>query len=235
MRVELQPGFLLHRRGYRETSLLLEVFTAQHGCVALVAKGALRPRSDAGAQLHPFRPLLLSWTERGGELGTLTRCEGPGASLLREGEPLLCGFYLNELILRSMHRHDPHPDVYRDYERTVRALADGSGQVEVILRTFERELLQGLGYGMILDRDVASGERIAAAARYHYHPGQGPTAAGSSGAGAIPVSGAALLGLASGQFADALALADAKRLMRALLRLYIGDKPLTSRAWFQSY
>ncbi|MGQ0658163.1 MAG: DNA repair protein RecO [Chromatiales bacterium] len=235
MRVELQPCYLLHRRSHRETSLLLEVFSAQHGRVALIAKGVLRRTSDSGAHMQPFRSLLLSWTERGGELGTLGRCEAAGPALLREGQALLCGFYLNELILRAVPRHDPHPEIYNDYDKAIHALGRPPAGVEAILRTFEKRLLQGLGYGLILDHDVASGEPIEAEGRYHYQPGQGPIRGEAASMESVPVSGAALMGLANERFADATVLAEAKRLMRALLRIHIGEKPLASRSWFESY
>ena len=234
MQVELHPVYLLHRRNYRETSLLLEVFSSLYGRVAVVAKGALRRSSEVGAIVQPFRPLLLSWTGRGGDLVTLTRCEAVGPALLSGGRALLCGFYLNELMIRTLPRYDPHPDIYRDYESALQSLPESTTHLEAILRVFEKQLLSALGYGLILDRDVESNKPIQPEGRYYYDLEQGPCSNDPEPPRkTVSISGAALLALASEQFTDAATLTEAKNLMRALLRSHIGEKPLYSRYWFE--
>ncbi|MEK7317494.1 MAG: DNA repair protein RecO, partial [Pseudomonadota bacterium] len=99
LRVTNEAGFVLHAHPYRETSLVLDVFTRDHGRVAMVAKGAKRPHSALRAVLQHFHPIALSWTGRG-EVKTLTKAEYVGGMLPLSGDALLSGFYLNELLLR---------------------------------------------------------------------------------------------------------------------------------------
>src|SRR5512138_566209 len=106
----LQPAYLLHRRPYRETSLLIEAFTAGSGRIALIAKGARGGRKGNAAILQPFQPLLISWTQRG-EVGTLTAVEPREQALALHGTTLFSGFYLNELLMRLLARNDPHPEL----------------------------------------------------------------------------------------------------------------------------
>lgn len=169
-RVQLEPGWLLSLRPYRETSALLEIFTARHGRVGLVARGARAPRSRLRGLLQPLQPLLLSW-QQSGELGTLTGAEAAAAPPALGGERLFYGWYLNELLLRLLQRHDPHPEAYAAYERALAALA--GADAEFALRCFERHLLADIGYGLDLDEelqpelryDVDSEGRLNASAR----------------------------------------------------------------------
>lgn len=224
----LQPAWLLHRRPYRETSLLVEAFTPEAGRLALIAKGARSGRKGQAAILQPFQPLLLSWTLRG-EVGTLTGAESRGQSVALHGTSLFSGFYLNELLMRLLARHDPHPELFDSYERTLRLLGDGV-QAEWSLRLFERDLLESLGYGLLLEQSTA-GEPIQAHTDYCYHLEHGPALAGEE-ARCLQLSGAALLALASGELPDEQARREVKRLMRAALGLYLGNKPLQSRELF---
>lgn len=229
-RVSLAAGFVLHRRPYRETSLLLEVFAADWGRLPLVARGARRGRGGMQALLEPFRPLLLSWGG-GGEVASLAAAEADGPAPPLAGAALASGFYLNELLMRLTARHDPHPHLYRRYRDTLGCLAADAADVWA-LRLFERDLLAALGYGLSLAAD-AGGAPLRTEATYCYLPEQGPVAgAGPCPPAAVAVSGATLLALAGGAVPDAAGLGEAKRLMRAALRPYLGDKPLASRALF---
>src|SRR5436190_23870238 len=145
---EDEPAFVLHAYAYRETSLIVEAFTHAFGRVALVAKGAKRPRSEMRGLLQAFQPLMLSWTG-GGELKTLTKVEWRGGLPLVTGAALLCGFYLNELLLKMLPREDPHPDLFGDYRSTLERLAVSSEHAPV-LRQFEVRLLAALGYALPL-------------------------------------------------------------------------------------
>src|SRR5438270_11622811 len=142
-RREDQPAFVLHTYPYRETSLIVEALTADHGRVAMVARGAKRPRSELRGVLQAFQPLTLSWSGVG-ELKTLMKAEWQGGLPLVGGAALLCGFYLNELLLRLLPREDPHPQLYRDYEAALGVLA-GSAELAPALRRFELKLLSELG------------------------------------------------------------------------------------------
>jgi len=224
----LQPAYLLHRRPYRETSLLIEAFTASAGRIALIAKGARGGRKGLAAILQPFQPLLLSWTLRG-EVGTLTAVEPRELRVALNGTALFNGFYLNELLMRLLARHDPHPALFDSYEKTLH-LFSGPSPDEWFLRLFERDLLDSLGYGLLLEQSV-DGQPIQPHINYCYHLEHGPAAAGANER-CLQVSGATLLALATGEVPGEQTRREAKRLMRAALGLYLGNKPLQSRELF---
>ena len=230
-RVELERTFVLHQRPYRESSLLLEVFAAGFGRMGLLAKGARRPQSRWRGLLQPFRPLLLSWSSRG-ELALLTRAELEGRVGVLSGRNLLSAFYLNELLLRLLHRHDAHPELFHAYHDTlVRLGGDENG--EAVLRIFEKRLLAALGYGPVLDRDVLSGEPIELDYAYDYWPDRGPIRQGFGEPQGVGISGWTLRALATERLDDASALREAKVLMRSLLAVHLGEKPLHSRGLFR--
>lgn len=227
MRVDLHPAFVLHQRAYRESSALLEVLSSAHGRVGLVARGA-RARGPAWrANLQPLRPLLVAWSGRG-ELGTLTGLEADGPALVPAGRHLLSGLYMNELLVRLLPRHDPCARLYACYERSLHALAAAQAAAPV-LRLFEKELLETLGYGLLLERDVHSGAPIAAQERYHYHAELGPSRSANAAAASVTVTGRTLLGLARGRLEDAETLREARTLMRFLLQPHLGPRPLHTR------
>ncbi|MCK6386158.1 MAG: DNA repair protein RecO [Zoogloea sp.] len=229
-RIDQQPGFVLHSYPYRETSLIVEVFSRDHGRVGLVAKGARRPMSQLRGVLMAFQPLFIDWSG-GGEMKTLVRAEWQGGQPLLGGQALLCAYYLNELLMRLLPREDPHPALYRAYGDALRALAAGEGQ-EVILRRFELALLQELGYGLQLDSD-ADGEPVRPELCYVYIIERGAVPLGDHGIDdASVVTGRVLLDMARGDFREAETLAGAKALMRRLIQHYLGGQVLQSRRVF---
>jgi len=230
-RVQLAPAYLLHQRPWRESSALLEVFSEAHGRVGLVARGVRSARSRQRGDLQPFRALRLSWQGRG-ELGTLTGVEADGALLRLQGKALYSAFYLNELLMRLLARHDPHPALFGHYRDTLQQLAAGA-DIERILRLFEIRLLQEAGYALQLDAEVVSGQALRADTLYDYHLESGPVALADERNGGFVFRGSSLIAMARDDLADAAVLADAKRLLRAALRLYLGDKPLKSRELFK--
>jgi len=155
LRRDDQPAFVLHTYAYRETSVIVEAFTAEYGRVAVVARGARRPRSDLRGLLQAFQPLLLSWSGQA-ELKTLLKAEWRGGLPRIGGSALLCGFYLNELLLKLLPREDPHPRLYATYEAALAELAAGSDEAPV-LRRFELLLLAELGYALPLAREADTG------------------------------------------------------------------------------
>ena len=231
-RVALQPAYILHRKPYRETSLLLEAFTADVGRIGLVARGARRSKSSSQALLQPFVPLWLSWSGHG-ELGTMTGVEG--RSMLRPltGKALISGFYLNELLLRLLQRYDPHPELFAVYDATLQQLATESSSHEWTLRLFEKALLQEMGYGLLFDHEAHSGEAIQPDQRYCYHLQQGPLNAPGQRCDGIPVAGRTLIALDHEAGYDAVTLAESKQLMRAALAQHLGNRPLRSRELFR--
>jgi len=234
-RVTLQHGFVLHHRAYRDTSVLLELFTPEYGRVGAVARGVRKEKSRWAAFLQPFRPLLLSWSGRG-ELVTLTGVEEDGSVLSFPMVAAPCGFYLNEIMLRLLQRHDAHPSLFTNYGDALRSLGEVQGDIastqERILRTFEKHLLDELGYGLMLDHAADTGAAVQPGQRYSYELERGPVAYNERSV-SVEVSGATLLAIGRLDLTDAQCLREAKRLMRTVLAHYLGDKPLHSRELFQ--
>ncbi|MBA1329859.1 DNA recombination protein RecO [Candidatus Endoriftia persephone str. Guaymas] len=229
----LQPCFILHRREYRNTSLLLELFTPEQGRLPAIARGARSGRSMLGAILQPFRPLLISLKGRG-EVKTLSKSEPEGRALLLQGNHLYCGFYLNELLTRLLQREDPHPQLFLHYSNTLAALATAE-PMEAVLRHFELELLDELGYGLLLDQEADNGDKIEAERLYEFHIEHGPVVF-ETGRTRSPmvVHGATMLGMHRRDFSEHRTIQEARGLMRRVLAFYLGNKPLKSRELFRS-
>jgi DNA repair protein RecO (recombination protein O) len=232
--LELQPCFVMHRRDYRNTSLLLELFTLHEGRLPAIARGTKANRSARAALLQPFRPLLVGLSGKG-EIKTLGPVEAQGRAYDLTGRVLYCGFYLNELLMRLLGRYDPHPDLFAQYMQTLAELA-GDEPLDASLRQFEVRLLQQLGYGLLLSHESDSGAPVVAETVYTYVMEQGPirATAGMAAAHGLPVHGRTLLCLQHNQAMDPVSLAEAKLLMRRVLNFYLGDKPLKSRELFRS-
>jgi DNA repair protein RecO (recombination protein O) len=229
MRVALQPAYLLHTRSYRESSLLLEALSREHGRIGLVARGARGSRSRWKNMLQPFRPLLLSWTQRG-ELGTLTEADQVASPPQLIGESLFCGLYANELLMRFLHRSDPHASLFDHYQYLLGKLATGEN-LQSLLRVFEKQLLEAAGFGLQLEYEHGSKVPISADAWYVYVPGTGPVRRPQTDGDEKRISGEALLALNSEQIQHRH-LKELKQLMRSLIRHQLGHKPLTSQTLF---
>lgn len=238
-RVLLQPAYVLHQRAYRNTSAILELFTPEFGRVALVAKGVRGKKPRYPALLQTFQPLLVSWNQ-GGELGLLTSAEARGAALTIRPRFIASGFYLNEILLRLLHRHDSQLELFGWYDAALRELsalgtsAEQSG-FEIALRRFEMRLLSTLGYGLVLDHDVHSSTPVQAGQHYIYHLEQGPMLVdamvdrhGAESFGVF-VTGHTLLAMQADDFSADVTRREAKHLLRAVLGVYLGSKPLASR------
>jgi len=228
LRRDDQPAFVLHAYPYRETSLIVEAFTREYGRVALVARGAKRPRSELRGLLQAFQPLLLSWSGQQ-ELKTLLRAEWRGGLPRVGGSALLCGFYLNELLLKLLPREDPHPQLFADYEAALVDLAGGRDQA-LVLRRFEVRLLAAMGYALPLVRDADTGAPVDPTARYHYAFDRGPRREPPAVGPRLPVvRGTTLIALSEERYPDAATAAEAKRLMREVLDYYLEQRGVESR------
>lgn len=227
-RDHLQRCFLLHRRELGDTSLLLEVFSLTEGRFPAVAKGARRARGGSSGTLQPFQPLWLSWSGRG-EVRTLVRSEPAGRPFALAGDGLYCGLYLNELLVRLLGRGDPHPDLFAFYHAALDALAAGGAQ-EPVLRRFELELLEQLGYGPVLDRQAGEGAALDPGTSYVYLDGQGLAPAEGDEAG---IPGETLLAFAAGERLSPGQARALRGLMRRLLAPHLGPRPLRSRELFR--
>lgn len=226
-RITGQPAFVLHSYPYRETSLIVDVFTRDHGRLALVAKGAKRPHSALRGVLQTFQPLSIAWSGKS-EMRTLTGAEWVGGMRPLSGDALLCGFYVNELLVKFCAREDPHPQLFHHYVVTLTRLGHDEPAVQV-LRSFERVLLRETGYAMSLDRTVAR-QAVMAEGRYVFDPERGVREAAVDLPRHWPiVSGQTLLDMEKDDYHRAQTVAQSKTLMRFLLNTYLGGAPLATR------
>jgi DNA repair protein RecO (recombination protein O) len=230
-RADHEPGYVLHTYPYKETSLIVELFTRRFGRVALLARGARRPRSAMRGVLLSFHPLSLSFSASA-ELGNLFSAEWAGALQPLAGQGLMCGFYLNELLLRLLPREDPHEALFDTYGQALAQLSS-MPDVSVVLRSFEKRLLAELGYAPILERDSAS-RPIDPDGLYAYEPERGPTLVngmpGGAGSGFVRVHGRTLLDVAADDYTSAATREEARALMRALIGERLHGQVLHTRA-----
>ena len=226
-RAEQEPAFVLHAYPYKETSLVLEAFSRRFGRVGLLARGARRPRSAMRGVLLAFHPLRLTWTVST-ELGTLISAEWSGGQGALAGTALMCGFYLNELLLRLLPREDPHENLFDAYAAALESLTSRKGQA-AILRSFERRLLAELGYAPVLDRDAGTGAAIDAQKTYAYEAERGPVETRRTGGESV-ISGSTLLDMAADNYENPRTREEARRLMRVLIAERLSGQALHTRA-----
>lgn len=244
-KIQLQPAYVLHQRAYRDTSALLELFTPEYGRVGVIAKGMKSRKSNWRGVLQPFQPLLASWNLRG-ELGTLTAAEPQGSALILAPEFIASGFYLNEIIMRLVDRHEGQMELFGCYDKALRRMTDIPAfaedkvvQLEILLRQFEVQLLAALGYGLVLDQDVNTGISVQPDQEYIYQLEHGPVLALINETENVMVhgpraSGETLIALKNNDFSSEKIRIQSKQLLRSVLGHYLGPKPLQSRDLAQS-
>ena len=252
----MDRAYVLHSYPYKETSLILQVWTEKHGRMGLVAKGARRPKSAHRSLLVPFQPLVIDWFGRG-ELRTLKTAEPESPGIPLAGQALLSAFYLNELLLKLTTRDDPHEKLYEAYDEaigslravsrqaghraTASAAATGGSALEPVLRRFELALLREIGFALELAHEAGSHAPIVAEREYLYVvergavPASGLPVAGAGPAGgerfdAVRLRGLTLLDLERGRFEDPVTVAQAKSLMRLLINHSLNGQELATRA-----
>ena len=224
MRVEAQPAFVLHARPWRETSLIVEMLSRDHGRVGVVARGVQGPKRHAlRAALQPLQHVRVDFLPRG-ELGRLLQAEAVDVAPLLGGETLLAAFYANELLMRLLPRQDPAPGLYARYGALRGELA-GAGPLAWTLRRFERDLLEELGYGLPLEQ-TDDGAPLDPAARYLLDAERGPLRDRQHARGSV--SGAALLALAADREPPPDQLAELRPALRGVLQSHLGSTPLKS-------
>ena len=228
MRYLAEPAFVLHARPWRETSLLVEVLTADHGRLGLVARGVQGPkRQPLRAALQPFQWIRFDAVQRG-ELAGLTSAEALDAAPRLAGEAMLAGFYLNELTLRLAPRQDPQPELFQAYQQARERLRDRE-PLGWTLRRFERDLLDAMGFGFDWSHDGDAA--VDPAARYRLDPEEGPRRLLSDrghGDRRSAATGQALLALATDRMPAAEDLASLRRAMRGVLAHHLGPRGLKS-------
>ena len=227
IRYSHEHGYVLHTRPYSESSLLIDVFCREHGRFMLLAKGARRAKRSLRGMVMPFKPLFFSWSGRG-QLPIMTNVEPNGFIGDLDRNALHSAYYLNELILKMLHRFDEHAELYDHYNHAVRGLARGDDAAKV-LRVFEKKLLQETGFGLILDHETQTGEVIDREQRYDYVPEQGPIQSKAGVYGAITVDGATLQALDEEQFDTNKIKHQARALNRSVIYHQLGRKDLRSR------
>ena len=225
-RIVNQPGFVLHSYPYKETSLIIDLFSRDHGRVALVAKGAKRPHSKLRGVLQTFQPLQLAWVGKS-EVRTLVSAEWVGGMLPLEGAALLCGFYLNELLVKLLARDDPHASMFDHYMSALNQLAHDEPPA-IVLRKFELLLLKETGVAGNLALCAQTGRRVDAEKTYVVDPERGARAALASDT-SPSVTGKTLIDMEAGDYSDSNTQLQSKFLMRHLLSHHLGGMPLNTR------
>ncbi|WP_457423668.1 DNA repair protein RecO [Roseateles sp. P5_E7] len=234
----VQQAYVLHQHDWSESSLILDLFTRESGRLAVAAKGAKRPYSQLRAVLLPLQRISVSLSKpaktasaEGGEVQTLRTAEWGGGATLPAGAALFSGYYLNELLMKLLVRHDPHPRLFDAYADTLAALPEG----DAALRAFELKLLLELGLLPDLSVVATTQTAIAPERRYQLSPESGvipPTGdANLPGALLIQLQAALLHGsMAALRQACAAEPQGLKTTLRGLLHYHLGHQPLRTRA-----
>jgi DNA repair protein RecO (recombination protein O) len=225
-RVAQQPAFVLHSYPYKETSLIVDVFSRDHGRIALIAKGAKRPHSRLRGVLQTFQPLSVGWSGKS-EIRTLTGAEWIGGLPPIEKSALLCGFYLNELLVKLLARDDPHPALFDHYVATLNQLAHNE-PAPIVLRKFERALLKETGVAGDFSICTSTGKPVRSDGLYVVDPERGPRPATTSDMWP-KAAGKTLLDMESEDYSDAMTQSQSKFLMRFLLAHHLGNAQINTR------
>lgn len=235
MRVDAEAGFLLHATPYRETSLLVDLFSKNHGRIRCVAKGFRKPNKRGISRvIFPYTEHQFSWQGRG-ELKTLTSADCNQAPAFLQQECLFTGLYVNELLFRLLHEYDPHEYLYQKYSEFMFQLAS-AGPSEPMLRQLEMTLLDELGYGLVLDSEALGGAPLLADKLYQYVPEQGLIAAVNQHRQPLGTyRGEDIMALMQGDFSQRSVLKTAKQLLRCVIDFYLGGRQLHSRELYRQH
>ena len=230
MNVDFQLGFILHQRPYRETSVLLDVYSQSYGRISILAKGVRNKKRSQAGLLQLYQPLLLSWFGRS-DLQVLSAVETGGPAYLLQAESALCGLYINELMVKLLPLGEKEPEIFVAYQQALLGL-QSAGNNEITLRLFEKQLLSHLGYGLVIEHEAETGDKIVAEQNYYYVADTG-LHRWQPGMTFNPISGRSLQHLIDGQGFDQTSLKEIKHLMRMVIHFYLAGKPLRSRELFQ--
>lgn len=234
MRVQHQPAVVLRTRAWSESSWIVDFLTPGYGRVTGIAKGARRLKSRTRPHLMPFRHLEIGWSGKG-ELPTVTAVEPTRKAFNLRGENLLCGWYMNELVLRLLPRMDAHAALFEQYGDALESL-DDEHNAQAVLRWFELNLLQQTGYGLVLDAEITTGSVIEPGQKYRYIVDRGPVFENVvaerervSRVGGVAVRGETLLALDSGDLSQSRTRNEARELLRAVIDRQLDGRPLRTR------
>jgi len=229
LKVDLTPAYILHQRPYRETSLLLDVFSQNHGRVSLIAKGVRKKKRSQQGIFQLYQPLLVSWFGHG-DLHTVNTSEVMGPRYLLKENATLCGLYLNELLVKLLPVNEPESTIFNAYQLALEHLQAEQNN-EIVLRLFEKRLLTELGYGLSLEYEAESGDNFVEQQQYYYQPDVG-LVHWQQGLNRATISGRSVQHLNRESGFDTESLKEIKQLMRTVLNHYLGGKPLQSRQLF---
>lgn len=224
-------GYLLHTLAWRETSLIIEVFTEQHGRLALIARGVRRPRALLRGVLQPFQRLQLAWFGQETSLRTLKTAEWLDSLPLLRGKALFCGFYLNELLYRLLPPDEPHGSLFLAYGDALRQLSEGKG-AEPILRAFEYHLLHALGVAPTAVLATVNQEPLLPETWYQLDH-DGAVVRQAEHGEPVSFHGKTLQDMVSGCYEDPRTLQESKALMRRLINIHLGGKEIYTRRILQ--
>lgn len=225
-------AYVLHTRAYKNTSLIIEVMSREHGRMTLVAKGAKRIKSPFQGLLQPFIPLFIAWGGRN-EMKTLYTAEAIPGPCKFSGDLIYTGFYINELIIYLLHQHEAHAALFDHYQDCLNKLQQGN-DTELVLRYFELALLGELGYGVSLDHDLQTGEPVLPGNMYEYNMEMGVTELSGDTTTSFCVSGETLLALATLNISTDQQKLEAKKLLRSILEYHLEGRPLKTRELFMN-
>lgn len=234
MRVDTQVAYILHKRAFRDTSQILDVFTRDYGRLSLMSRGSRGTKTKTGGLLQILRPLLVGWQGRG-EMPFLNSIEiadikAPALS----GKVLMSAMYVNELLVYLLHKNDVHADIFDRYHECLYAL-EGAPNIEIVLRLFEKNLLQQLGFGLNLVNDADTGQPVETGRYYAYFFEHGPVLCDKDPHTRTNpvVSGESLIAYEQNRLEPGHQCAEVKALMRYVLGAHLGHKKLKSRELFR--
>ena len=225
----LQRCFVLHRRPYSESSLILDVFSEEYGRLSIISKGARSKRSNLKGVLQAFTPLLMKWSGKG-SMRTLRQAESISLAIPLTGINLYSAMYINELVVRVIEQETPYPALFLDYLTALTELAQ-TNNPEPALRRFELALLSSLGYGVDFLHCAGSGEMVSPEMTYRYREQKGFMASIRHDP-LMSFKGDELIAISERRFITPEQLKAAKRFTRIALKPYLGGKPLKSRELF---
>ncbi|OUR93793.1 DNA repair protein RecO [Gammaproteobacteria bacterium 42_54_T18] len=245
--VENALCYVLHSKPFKDTSAIVELLSQEYGLVSVIFKGVRSTKNSAKSRvLQPFQPLLASWYGKR-ELKSGKSVEQGGVPHMLSGKKLYSGIYLNEILLRMLHRDAPAEGIYEHYQQCLSELVD-TDNIEVYLRQFEWRLLDAIGYQLPCECDAQSGAPIVVDAYYRYEINHGfiydspissknfaPRSGVFSGELLLAISRDMVVYAQQQQYHDNLSrhlLPEAKRLMRLVLAPHLGGKPLESKKLF---
>ena len=232
MKIDLTPCYILHHRNFSESSLILDVFSRNYGRINLIVKGAKRNKKYYGINFDLYQKYNISWVSKS-ELGTLIEIEIAVSKTSFNPKKAIIGFYINEIILKLLHKHEPHPELFDIYELTLNKLFANENE-KILLRYFEKQLLQSLGYGISLDYDTKTGSLIDPSIDYYYKIESGPSLDFITPNEGMKISGKTLFELNNETLSDNKNINEAKDLLGMILRKYI-NQPLESKKLYMSY